>query len=324
MTRCKTIALGWLAVCVATISLSAAEWVSISDTVTNGLSKPGTYGPTAGVAVDRANGNVFMVVSDYGMWRSGDHGKTFTRVDDKTIGGRCETGWALQMDPAGGRMFAFMIYGSSAMTTDGGKTWAKSKLSHLDFGGVDWEDTGKRLLAHRHESGGMLATSDDGGATWRDLEKGFLNCGVLDRNTFVATKAKEKGIWRSTDAGATWTEVSTNTPPAGTPTMFKGVAYWPMGKSILTSKDKGATWTDLGPPVDAMFGPMFGRDASHLVVVGKSGFQESKDGGKTWQSAAPLPPGFTVNRVGPNYAWDHQANIFYASSMSKHTFKFQR
>jgi photosystem II stability/assembly factor-like uncharacterized protein len=173
----------------------AAEWVSISDGITNGFPQPGSYGPTAGVVVDRASGHVFMVVSDY-------------------------------------------------------------------------------------------------------------------------------GIWRSTDAGATWVLVSTNTPPAGTPTVFKGIAYWTTGKSILTSKDKGATWTDLGLPVDAMFGPMFGKDASHLIVVGKVGFQESKDGGKTWQVVAPLPPGFTVNRVGPNYAWDH--HIFYASSMSKHTFKFER
>lgn len=324
MTVFSSIAFAALTVFVAVAPLKAAEWVNISDPFTTDLPKPGIYGPTAGVVVDRADGTVFMVVSDYGLWRSADHGKTFARVDDKIIGGRCETGWALQADPAGKRLFCFMIYGSSALTTDGGKTWAKSKVSHLDYGGVDWEDTGKRLLGLRHESGGMLTTSDDSGATWKDLEKGFLNCGVLDRSTFVATKAKEKGIFRSTDAGATWTEVSTNTPPAGAPVVFKGVAYWPTGKGLLTSKDKGATWSELGAPVDAMFGPMFGKDASHMVVVGKSGFQESKDGGKTWQPAAPLPAGFGVGRVGPNYAWDHTANIFYASTMSKPTFKFER
>ena len=96
------------------------------------------------------------------------------------------------MDPDGRRLFCFMIYGSSAMTLDGGKSWMKSKVSHLDFGWVDWDDTGKRVLALRHEAGGMLTTSDDGGATWKDLEKGFNGCGVFDRKTFVATKAKGK------------------------------------------------------------------------------------------------------------------------------------
>ena len=308
----------------STFAAIAAEWVNISDPVTAPFPKPGTYGPTAGVAVDRVSGDVFMIASDYGIWKSSDHGKTFARVDDKTIGGRCETGWALQFDPAGKRMFCFMIYGSSAMTSDGGKSWAKSKVSHLDYGGVDWADSGKRLLALRHESGGVLTTSDDGGATWTDLEKGFNNCGVFDRKTFVATKAKEKGIFRSTDTGATWTQVSTNTPSAAVPVVFKGSGYWATGKGLIVSADNGATWTNLNAPTDTSFGPYFGKDEKHFVVVGKSGFHETKDGGKTWQLAAPLPAGFTAGRVGPNYAWDSKADIFYASTMSKPAFKWQR
>ena len=303
---------------------AAAEWVNISDSVTTSFPKPGTYGPTAGIAVDRVNGDVFMVAADYGIWKSSDHGKTFARVDEKAIGGRCETGWALQLDPAGKRLFCFMIYGSSAYTADSGKTWAKSKVSHLDFGGVDWADTGKRLLGLRHEANGLLTTSADAGATWTDLEKGFSGCGVFDSRTFVATKAKEKGIFRSTDTGATWTQVSTNTPSAAVPVVFNGNGYWATGKGLLVSTDKGATWSALGAPADASFGPYFGTDDKHFVVVGKSGFQETKDGGKTWQLAAPLPAGFGAGRVGPNYAWDPNADIFYASTMSKPAFKYQR
>ncbi len=305
------------------LAAKSAEWVNISESVTSQVT-PGYAGPTAGVTVDRASGDVFMVVNDQGLWKSVDHGTTFTRVDDKNVGGRCETGWALNFDPEGRRLFCFMIYGSSAITTDGGKTWAKSRSSHFDFGAVDWEDTGKRVLALRHESGGALATSDDSGATWKDLEKGFSNLGVFDRKTFVATKAKERGIFRSTDAGATWTQVSTNVPVAGVLVVFRGVGYWPAGKGILVSRDAGATWSDLGAPVDAVFGPYFGKDPLHFVVVGKSGFQETKDGGKAWQLAAPLPAGFGVGRVGPNYAWDWKADIFYASTMTKPTFKWVR
>ncbi len=304
-----------------TTAAFAGEWINISDPVTAPL-KPGYGGPTAGVTVDRAGGDVFMVVSDLGLWRSADHGATFARCDDKAIGGRCETGWALQADPAGKRLACFMIYGSSAMTADGGATWAKFKVSHLDFGAVDWGDTGRRLLAIRHESGGMLTTSEDGGATWIDLEKGFSGCGVLDRATFVATKAKEPGIFRSTDAGATWAKVSDEKPSAAVPVVFDGAAFWPTGKTVLVSRDKGATWSALAP-VDATHGPIF-RTAEHFVVVGKGGFVETKDAGKTWQPTAPLPAGFTTARVGPNYAWDAKGDIFYASKMSKPTFKFER
>jgi photosystem II stability/assembly factor-like uncharacterized protein len=286
--------------------------------------KPGYAGPTAGVVADRLSGDVFMVVNDQGLWKSADHGATFARVDDGTIGGRCETGWALQADPNGRRLFCFMIYGGSAMTADGGKTWAKSGTSHLDFGGVDWADTGKRLLAIRHESGGVLVTSDDGGATWHDEGKGFSGCGVFDRRTFVVTRANEKGIFRTADAGATWTRVSADTPPAPVAVIFKGVGYWAAGRGILTSQDKGLTWSWLGAPVDAIFGPYFGATELHFVVVGRSGFQETKDGGKSFRLAAPLPPGFGIGLVGPNYSWDPNADIFYASAMTKPTFKLQR
>ena len=302
--------------------LLAGEWTNISDPVTAQV-KPGYAGPTAGVVTDRVSGDVFMVVSDQGLWRSGDRGATFARCDDKAIGGRCETGWALVADPAGKRLACFMIYGDSAMTADGGRTWTKWKTSHLDFGAVDWADTGSRLLAIRHESGGMLTTSDDGGATWTNLGKGFSGCGVFDHATFVATKEKERGIFRSTDAGATWTQVFPETPSAAVPVVFDGAGYWAAGKGVLVSRDKGATWSALGTPVDATHGPFFDT-AQHFVVVGKSGFSETKDGGQTWQTVAPLPAGFGTGRVGPNYAWDSRADIFYASTMTKPTFKNDR
>ncbi len=307
--------------CVATTQ--AAEWQNISDPVTAPL-KPGYAGPTAGVAVDRSTGAVFMVISDLGLWRSTDKGATFARCDAKALGGRCETGYALQADPAGKRMACFMVYGDSGMTSDGGETWTKFKSSHLDYGSVDWSDTGKRMLALRHESGGILATSEDAGATWKNLEKGFSGCGVVDRTTFLATKEKEPGIFRSTDAGTTWAQVYPQKVAAAVPVVFEGAVYWAAGKSVLVSRDKGATWSDFGTPVDATFGPMFGTDATHAIVVGKSGFSETKDAGKTWQPSAPLPPGFTINRVGSNYAWDPKANIFYASTMTKPTFQWKR
>ncbi|MEY2411003.1 MAG: hypothetical protein QOF48_3673, partial [Verrucomicrobiota bacterium] len=230
----------------------------------------------------------------------------------------------LNFDPAGQRLFCSMIYGSSARTDDGGKTWTKSKTSHLDFGSVDWEDSGRRVLALRHESGGMLTTSEDGGATWTDLGKGFRGLGVLDRKTFVATKEKEKGIFRSTDSGATWSLVASNAPIAAVPMVYKGDVYWPGGRSLWISRDKGMTWTESAVPSEILFGPFFGKKAGHFVVVGRTGFQETKDGGKTWELAAPLPTGFGISRVGPNYAWDPNADIFYASTMTKPTFRWKR
>ncbi len=74
-----------------------------------------------------------------------------------------------------------------------------------------------------------------------------------------------------------------------------------------------------------IYGPMFGKSGSHYMVVGPAGFLENTDEGMNFRlAAASLPPGFTVNRVGANYAWDAKANIIYASTMTKTTFQYQR
>ena len=309
----------------ATLPIRAADWVNISEPVISQL-KPVKGGPTADVVVDRVSGDVFLVPNGQGVWKSTDHGATFTKLDDgkMDVGGFCETSWGLQADPSGSRLFCFMTYGNSAITTDGGKTWTKSGTSDLDFGSVDWADTGKRILAIRHQSGGVLTTSVDGGATWTDEGKGFVRCGVFDHSTFVVTRANDRGIFRSGDAGATWSHVSNDSPAAAVPVIFKGAGYWPADKGILASQDKGLTWTWLGAPVSAAFGPYFGESELHFVVVGRDGFLETKDGGKSFHIAAPLPPEFGTGGAGLHFDWDPNADIFYASMTTKPTFKLQR
>ncbi|QDU26504.1 BNR/Asp-box repeat protein [Anatilimnocola aggregata] len=297
------------------------KWTVISNEVLAQV-MPGYPGKTAGVTVDPTNGHVFMVIPDQGLWRSTDQGKNFARVDGKKIGGRCETGFALNFDPAGKRLMCFMIYGSSGITTDGGETWTVSKTSHLDFGAVDWHATGKCLLALRHEAGGLLALSTDAGQSWQDLQKGFSHVGVVSDKILLASKGK--GILRSVDGGQTWTEVSKSTPASRVMIVRDKTCYWPSADGVLVSKDEGATWEVLGTPVSCVLGPYFGKSADHLMVVNKEGFQETTDAGKSWKTAAPLPASFDVGLVGPNYAWDPVGNILYASSMGKDTLRLVR
>ncbi len=310
-----------IAVFFAVILSATAEWVEIGETVTASV-KPGWPGKTGGITCDPSSGEVFLVIPDQGIWKSSDQGKTFARADKGEIGGRCETGFALNFDPRGQRLMCFMIYGNCAGTTDGGKSWAKWKTNHLDFGAVDWEGSGKAMLGLRHEKGGMLTLSTDGGATWTDIQGGFKSLGLFDTQTLVASKGD--GILRSTDSGATWTKVSEYKPSGFVVRVFKGVGYWTSDNGLLVSRDKGATWNLLGGAVNAFHGPYFGKDETHLVVVGKNGFMESTDSGKTWKQVAPLPPNYDTGMVGPNYAWDLKANIFYASSMGKPAYKFVR
>jgi photosystem II stability/assembly factor-like uncharacterized protein len=316
---------------------SKGRWVVISEPVTTQLEKEGKKigypGLTAGITVNPSSGDVYMVVCDQGIWKSTDGGKSFARADKGAVGGRCETGFALNFDPAGKRLACFMIYGPCAHTADAGATWVGWKTNHLDFGAVDWEVTGKALLGLRHESGGVLCLSTDGGQTWKDLgrrgadkkivkeDRDYKMLGMFDAETLLASRGD--GILRSTDGGQTWAKVSDAKPAAPVMSVRKGVGYWLTDKGVLASKDKGATWS-LAWPVKANFGPWFGKDEKRMMVVGKEVFSESTDGGETWKVVAPLPPGFGVGPVGPNYAWDAVNDVLYASSMGKPAYRFER
>jgi hypothetical protein len=299
------------------------KWVIISDAlcekITASGKKIGYPGLTGGVTADPVSGEPFIVVCDNGIWKPA--GDTFDRADGGKIGGRTETGFALDFDPNGKRLMCFMIYGPSAYTLDGGKTWHPSKLSHLDHGAVDWSDPeAKRMIAFKHESGGELAYTSDAAKSWKSLGKGFKQLGIFDGGVLMASKGE--GILRSTDEGATWNKVSDLKPVGWAMRVHKGVGYWTTDNGVLVSRDKGQTWAQLGAPVQAYYGPYFGKDENQLIVVGKSGAHATADGGKSWKQVAPLPPGFTVGFTGPNFGWDPQKNILYASSMGRPTYKF--
>jgi len=102
------------------------------------------------------------------------------------------------------------------------------------------------------------------------------------------------------------------------------VCYWPSENGLLVSKDEGKSWAVPGQVQAGVVGPLWGKTSEHYIVVAKFGFHETKDGGASWKLVAKLPEGFSAGGVGPNYAWDAHADIFYASSMGKDTLRYRR
>ena len=314
-----------------------AKWADVSAPILKQLKdenkKIDWPGETAGVAVDPATGDVFMVVPGQGLWRSSDQGKTFSRVDEGAIGGRCETSYSLQFDPAGRRLACFMLDGKCAMTADGGKTWTPftGLGRNWDYAAVDWSgDAVKNIFGARHETGGEVFLSNDAGKTWNKLfadpefeKTGAL--GIFDEKTLVYTM-KGKGIQRSTDAGKTWAQISEVQPWGRVVRISKGVAYWLSKEGLLVSKDKGATWARQGAAVEASVGPYFDpKNEKRMAAAGAKGVFETTDGGETWKPVAALPEKFTLPKAGwfANVDWDPVHGVYYASQMGKATYKLE-
>jgi hypothetical protein len=303
------------------------------------------YEGTGGVTVDRTNGDVYLVVTGkeifkekgQGIWKSSDRGTTFARVDGEVIGGRCETGYGLCADPNGKRLFCFMLDGQSGYALDGGKTWEKiAKVNRgWDFAAVDWSaEKPQTIFGFEHERGGRYHLSTDAGQSWTQLGESpqdkngrTFGVGVVDAKTLVRWSSAGGGIERSTDTGATWTKVSSEMPVSHVLVVFRGVGYWIGQNGLLVSKDRGATWASQGQTVQAAWGPYFGKDEKHIVVAGKDGMHETKDGGETWSLVAPLPEPYQ-KPPGPgwylNLAFDPVNNVFYASWMGKPLYRFER
>jgi photosystem II stability/assembly factor-like uncharacterized protein len=285
-------------------------------------------GAFIGIAVDRTNGDVYGVQKRLGVCKSVDQGATFQPPGTAVTSPKAGTmsSFSLNVDPAGKRMACFVIYETGGMTTDAGKTWTPFKTGeemgkYFDFGAVDWEASGKAILAAVHEGKGKLMLSADAGASWTELGTGFKDkgpIGIFDAKTLLAVKSsKGRDLLRSTDAGANWTKVADL--PAGKTGqviyVLKDVAYLMTESGLLVSKDKGATWAGQGSPVKAAIGPFFGKDADHLAAVGDDGVYETTDAGKTWKLVAPPAP-----QIGPRdftYAWDPIHDTFYVAQNGK-------
>lgn len=326
---------GIVLVFVTTLLSAAEQWTDISSAMVANLTNSGVKlpwpGGCSGVVVNRLNGDVVIKVVGEGLWRSSDHGATWKRIDNSTVSGRDETGWATtvdQNDPR--RMASFSLDGLAGWTTNGTEWKSFSNNGrNWDFGSVDWATPApKTILAAKHETSplGEVDLSTDGGVTWKKLEirlagkpNAISMLGVIDATTFVYCNSK--GIHRSSDSGMTWTQVSEANPQTRIPVLFDGAHYLGTTNGLLVSKDKGATWQRQGSRVNIWLGPYFGADERQMSVVGTDGVHVTTNAGKTWTRVAALTPknqsqgfSFSPNWFGC-YAWDPVNRIVYASAM---------
>ena len=320
---------------------AADRWADIStpllERLTNNGAKPAWPGGCAGLVVNRTNGEVTIKVVSLGLWRSADQGKHWRQIDENTISGRDETGWATSLDQnAPTRMASFSLDGTAGWTTDGVHWKAFTSLGrNWDFGSVDWSaPEPKTIIAAKHETspaGEVYATSD-GGVTWKLLSihlsgnrDGVSMVGALSATTLIYCNGN--GIHRSQDAGMTWTRVSSANPQTRIPVLFRGACYLGCTNGLLVSRDLGTSWQGQGAAVNIWQGPFFGRDEQEMLVVGQAGVFLTEDAGATWKQAASLKPKEGDFLFSPNwfgcYAWDPVNNLIYVSAMGNPVYQLQ-
>lgn len=298
------------------------------------------FGGLCGVVVDHQSGDVWVNLSDRGMFLSRDQGQTWKRVSESQPKGRTETPGCWLLDPTsrGGKMVTALVYGSPiSVSADRAVTWKHldNKSSHIDWCAVDWTDPDhKFVLALKHEANGLLLASTDGGQTFIEAGKGFGTGWVFDGQTAVVAEAKSKEkpkphLLRTTDGGKSfrtcgeYSPVGTNSAQA-LPKWRGGTLYWLVDGGLIITTDKGETWKRIGEVPDAQYGPVFGKHPEQMFVLTKSGLTESTDGGTTWSKPMAAPK--EMKGIG-GLSWleyDPQHDVLYLMKMGSDLYRLTR
>jgi hypothetical protein len=166
-----------------------------------------------------------------------------------------------------------------------------------------------------------LWRSEDGGATWRDVQIGLerqLSALAIDPNDprVIWVWTADGELWRSADAGDTWSHRYTRpdsgffqvfqllVDPRSPETLYRvdydGIAT---GTRVAVSRDGGATFSEGAfvphfTGLDSIY-PLPGRD--ELVSFDDRGLEVSTDGGRTWTLRSKYRgAGFQGGRVAPS------------------------
>lgn len=321
---------GMVAVILLASMAQAAEWQPVTKQLLQ-TARPG-YGGLSGVAVDPRTGDLFVQVSDRGIYRSTDQGESWKRLGTE-FKGRTECPGCLMLDPVGDgkRMVIATVYGAPIVRGDTAGAWkfADPKSAHVDWCAVNWNDPQMRfLLALKHESGGLLIVSHDGGKTFSDIGKGYGPAWIFDRDTAVVAQMKTKDrprpcLVRTRDGGKTF-------QPCGDyvalvlPRWYDGKLYWLVEGALLSTSDKGERWTKISDLKDGRFGPVFGKDAKHLFVLTGAGIIESTDAGRSWSKPIALPQELKGASPLTWMQYDPKTDVLYVMKMGSELYKMSR
>jgi hypothetical protein len=292
------------------------------------------FGGLCGLLVDHTTGVIFIDLSDRGVYRSTDQGKSWKPTAERPLQGRTEWPGCLMLDPTARskRIVSAFVYGAPiAASGDDGRTWGlmAARSSHIDWCAVDWTDPDlKFVLALKHESGDLLIVSRDGGQSFEDVGKGYGPAWVFDAKTAVVAETKTKDrpqpqLLRTEDAARTFKPCGKYTTKA-LPKWRGNRLFWVVEGAVIASSDRGESWQKLGALEDGRYGPIFGKDDSQLWVLTGAGIRESTDGGASWSKPLALPKEVQGGGALTWIEYDPKNDLLYVMKMGSQLYKLAR
>ncbi|HET9767828.1 MAG TPA: hypothetical protein VFS60_13315 [Thermoanaerobaculia bacterium] len=270
------------------------SWVGIDA----GLSRDALGGA---LAVDPGGAGRLVVALEPGTYRSGDDGRTWTRVGASPLVSAPSQLW---FDPStGGALFALgPYYEGLARSADGGATWQP-----IDLGGFEIPTSltadpasGNLFLATTDHSlrGPSVRRSTDGGLTWQPATAPQLatdwELGGLVGTPDGLTSFGAGGIARSTDLAATWSLSNQGLLAGDVDALLQGPSgelFASFEHSQSFRRGPEGVWRQLDPPntwilragIDPQRGTLlFATGISDVEIV------RSLDAGATWSVSPPL------------------------------------
>jgi photosystem II stability/assembly factor-like uncharacterized protein len=305
------------------VSLFASADVGLHWTPT-GL---GTVTPFGASALAADSSGAILAGTSTGIFRSSDSGVTWAarnvglaHQNVASIALQPGTGWLYLGATTGGLYPTGALYRSK----NDGETWQQivSFPSQFVPSQIAFDASSSSILylsttlLDRFNPEAGVATSRDGGATWRTSNlPTFPNYGpmplVADPTVSGTIYAGAGFLYRSSDFGSTWTAVGdTSRMLAFRSLAFSsGALYAATDVGVLRSQDRGLTWTSL-LAADAT-GLAFGSNGALMTAV-HDGVEVTQDGGATWKTSdtgliGTRISGLVLDPSSSSHAWTSTA-----------------